>query len=133
MWLDKLKEIKKEKGMTCKNIAEIANLPEKTVSRIFSGETVNPYVDTLHRIATALGTSLDEIFTDTRTVVGDKKLAEVQEALAIATADVERLSVENATLTASLAAQRAEIDLLRKNLEHKDELLALHNFYRFRG
>ena len=133
MWLDILKELKKEKGLTCKAIAERTGLPEKTVTRIFHGETDNPYVDTLHRIATALDTTLDEIFADTKTVVGDKKLAEVQEALALASAEVERLAAENAALSTTIAAQRAELDLLRLKLEHKDELLALHNFYRLKG
>ena len=125
--------MKKEKDLTCKAIAERTGLPEKTVTRIFHGETDNPYVDTLHRIATALDTTLDEIFADTKTVVGDKKLAEVQEALALASAEVERLAAENAALSTTIAAQRAELDLLRLKLEHKDELLALHNFYRLKG
>ena len=48
MWLDNIKELKKAKGMSAKQIAEATKLPERTVTRIFSGDTDNPYVDTLH-------------------------------------------------------------------------------------
>lgn len=48
MWLDNLKELKKRTGMSTKQIADKTNLPERTVTRIFGGDTDNPYVDTLH-------------------------------------------------------------------------------------
>ena len=136
MWLDNLKELKAAKGMTVKQIAERTNLPERTVSRIFSGETDNPYVDTLHRIVTVLDSSLDGIFADTKVVVGGANLATLQ-------AEVERLScendrlngelalatAENAVLNSKITALTAENDILRLKLEHKEELLALHNYY----
>ncbi len=129
MWLENLKELKKETGMTVKQIAEKTNLPERTVSRIFSGETDNPYVDTLHRIVTVLGSSLDGIFADTKLVVGEENLAALQ-------ADIDRLTSELTLANAELAVLRdkantlsAENEVLRLKLEHKDELLALHNYY----
>ena len=36
MWLDNLKELKKEKGLSTKQLAERSNLPEKTVQRVLS-------------------------------------------------------------------------------------------------
>lgn len=136
MWLDNLKELKKARGMTSKQIADKTNLPERTVVRLFSGDTDNPYVDTLHRIVTALGGSLDDILADTKVVVSSETIVEVKETLEEVkdTANVmqaerdiikienERLKVENASLT-------TELMLLKKELQHKDELLALHNFY----
>ncbi len=137
MWLDNLKELKKKTGMSPKQIAEKTNLPERTVIRIFSGDTDNPYVDTLHRIVTVLGGSLDDILADTKVVVATESLVEVKETLAEVegTASVigaerdlikienERLKVENANLT-------TELKLLKMELQHKDELLALHNYYK---
>ena len=64
MWLENLKTLKKEKGLSIKQIADKTNLPERTVNRILSGETDNPYVDTLHRIVTVLGGSLDDILAE---------------------------------------------------------------------
>ncbi len=136
MWLDNLKELKTAKGMTVKQIAERTNLPERTVSRIFSGETDNPYVDTLHRIVTVLDSSLDGIFADTKVVVGGANLATLQAEVERLSSENDRLngelalaSAENAVLNSKITALTAENDILRLKLEHKEELLALHNYY----
>ena len=129
MWLDNLKELKKEKGMSAKQIAEATNLPERTVTRIFSGDTDNPYVDTLHRIVSVLGGSLDGILADTKVVVGESDLITLQ-------TDVDRLNselalaiAENAVLKDKVVNLTAENDVLRLKLEHKEEIIALHNYY----
>ena len=129
MWSDKLKELKKQAGMSIKQIADKTNLPERTVSRIFSGDTDNPYVDTLHRIVTVLGGSLDDILTDTKVVVGDKNLATLQEDLAAAVAERDLGIAENTILKDKVAALTAENEMLKMQLMHKEELLALHNYY----
>lgn len=129
MWLDNLKELKKTKGMSSKQIAEATNLPERTVARIFSGDTPNPYVDTLYRIVVVLGGSLDDVLSDSKAVVGSKNLIALQE-------EVDRLNTENATLKDEngalkdeAATLRAENVMLRLKLEHKEEIIALHNYY----
>jgi transcriptional regulator with XRE-family HTH domain len=129
MWLDNLKELKKSKGMTTKQIADATSLPERTVNRIFSGDTDNPYVDTLHRIVSVLGGSLDNILADTKTVVGSTDLITLQD-------DVDRLNNETMLLQAELAVLKdkvstltAENDMLRMKLEHKEEIISLHNYY----
>lgn len=129
MWLDNLKELKKNKGMTTKQIAEKTNLPERTVARIFSGDTENPYVDTLHRIVSILGGSLDDIFAEGTFVVGRQNLKTTQEELGIVTAERDVLSAENAVLKEVNTAQAAEIEMLKLQLKHKDEIIALHNYY----
>lgn len=136
MWLENLKELKKERGVTNKYIAEATNLPERTVTRIFSGDTDNPYVDTLHRIVTVLGGSLDSILADTKVVVGGADLITLQEETNTLTAEVERLNAELALVTAEntiqmdkVATLTAENDILRLKLEHKEEIIALHNYY----
>jgi transcriptional regulator with XRE-family HTH domain len=129
MWLENLKELKAKKGMSSKQIAELTKLPEKTVSRIFSGDTDSPYVDTLHRIVSVLGGSLDGILADTKTVVGDANLATLQAELDRIAAENALLVAENTVLKDKANALTAEIDLLRMKLEHKEELLALHNYY----
>lgn len=129
MWLDNLKEFKKKKGLSSKQIAERSNLPERTVVRIFSGDTPNPYVDTLHRIAVVLDTSLDELFGDTKAVVGTQNLATLQLEVDKLTAELDMLRVESSVKDTKLGALQAENDILRMKLEHKDELLALHNYY----
>ena len=79
MWLENLKELKKAKGMTSKQIADATKIPESTIKRIFAGETDDPYVSTIHRIVTVLGGSLDNILADTNAVLSTESLAEVKE------------------------------------------------------
>lgn len=129
MWLDNLKELKKTKGMSAKQIADKTNLPERTVTRIFSGDTDNPYVDTLHRIVTVLGGSLDDILADTKVVVATESLIEVKENANVVEAERDLVLAELEMLRAKTAAQEAEITLLKERLQHKEELLALHNYY----
>ena len=129
MWLDNLKELKKKTGMTSKQIAEETKLPERTVVRIFSGDTDNPYVDTIHRIVSVLGGSLDSIFADTKTVVGDTSLATLQTELDKITAENGLLTAENKVLKDKVSVLTSENDLLRMKLEHKEEIIALHNYY----
>ena len=90
MWLEKLKALKKEKGLSSKQIAEKSGIPEKTASRIFS-----PYLDTLHRIVKVLGGSLDDILADTNAVIGDTKPTPLSETAS--TASVELDSSEQKT------------------------------------
>ncbi len=129
MWLDNLKELKKAKGLTAKQIAERTNLPERTVNRILSGDTDNPYVDTLHRIVSVLGGSLDDILADTKVVVGEKNLVILQENVDAVTAERDLVNAENAILKDKVATLTAENDMLKMEIKHKDEIIALHNYY----
>lgn len=136
MWLDNLRELKKERNVNNKWIAEATNLPERTVNRIFSGDTDNPYVDTLHRIVTVLDGSLDTILADTKVVVGSTDLITQQEDIDRLTAEVEQLTAELALVSAESAVLKdkivtltAENDILRLKLEHKEEIIAVHNYY----
>lgn len=129
MWLDNLKELKKKTGMSAKQIADKTKLPERTVNRIFSGDTDHPYVDTLHTIVTALGGTLNDIFADTKVVVATDELVEIKECVDIVEAERDLVLTENEMLKAKNAALATEIELLKKDLQHKEELLALHNYY----
>lgn len=129
MWLDNLKELKKEKNVSTKQLAERSNLPEKTVTRILSGRTANPYIDTLDRLATALECSIGDILAGTKAVVGDNNLSTLQESLDTITAERDLLVAENTILKDKVTALTAENELLKMQLMHKEELLALHNYY----
>ena len=129
MWLDNLKEMKKMTGMSAKQISDKTKLPERTIVRIFAGETDHPRVDTLHLIVTALGGSLNDIFADTNAVVANQSFVEVKENADVVEAELELIRVENDMLKSKNAALTTEIELLKKELQHKEELLALHNYY----
>lgn len=123
MWLDNLKELKKQSGMSAKQIAEKTNLPERTVSRIFSGDTENPYMDTLRRIVDVLGGSLDDLFVESKVRVANTDLIALQAEYDQLQAEASDLRAENVTLKDKNVALTAELDRLRLTLEHKEELL----------
>lgn len=129
MWLDNLKELKKAKGMTTKQIADATKIPESTIKRIFAGDTDDPYVSTIHRIVIALGGSLDHVLADTNAVLSTESLVEAKENANVAEAERDLTLVENEMLKAKNAALITENELLKKELQHKDELLALHKYY----
>jgi transcriptional regulator with XRE-family HTH domain len=136
MWLDILKSLKKEKGLSTKQIAEKTNLPERTVNRIFSGDTDNPYMTTLIPIVNVLGGSLDDIFADTKVVVATETVVELQENVAELQENVETVSTEKELLLAEnkilqdkVCNLERELELTKMKLMHKEELLAVHNYY----
>ena len=130
MWLDNLKELKKAKGVTSKQIADATKIPESTVKRIFAGETSDPYVSTIHRIVIFLGGSLDQILADTNAVISTECLVEVKETVNVIEAERDLIRVEYEMLKTKASALISENELLRTELAHKEELLALHNYYK---
>ena len=122
MHLERLKEWKRDKNVTTKQIAEGTNLPDKTISRIYSGKTPNPSIDTMRRIANYFDKSLDDLFAEVHFVIGSKNLEALQEEL-------DAAKSENATLQAKVTELTTEIALLKERLEHKEEIIALHNHY----
>ena len=129
MWLENLKELKKQSNLSTKQIVDKTKLPERTVTRIFAGETDHPRVDTLHLIVTALGGSLNDIFADTNVVVATETLAEVKETAEVVEAERNLVLAELEMLRAKTSAQETEILLLKEQLKHKDEILALINYF----
>ena len=129
MWLENLKELKKSKGMTSKQISDATKIPESTVKRIFAGDTEDPYVSTIHRIVTVLGGSLDYILADTNAVLSSKCLAEVKENAEVVEAERDLVLAELEMLRAKTSAQEAEISILKERIQHKDELLAVYNYF----
>ncbi|MBR6552723.1 MAG: helix-turn-helix transcriptional regulator [Clostridia bacterium] len=51
---------------TWNDIANISGIPETTLRKIFSGETADPRFDTVAKIVTALGGSLDDVLDKTK-------------------------------------------------------------------
>ena len=136
MWLDRLQQRRKELNYTIKHISQESKLPERTVSRIFSGETLSPSVDTLYAIAAVLELTLDELVAGTNSVVGGKDYRHLLEENITLTNEVERLSselalinAENSVLKDKVGVLTTENDLLRIKLEHKEEIISLHNYY----
>lgn len=128
MLLEKLKELKKESDMTLEEIAEESKTPLSTVKHIFSGKC-EPLASTLYRIVKAMNGSLDDILADTNIVLSPKTLAEVQENAEVAENELDLARAELEMLRVKTAAQETEILLLQQELKHKEEILALINYF----
>ena len=132
MWNERILEAKKAQKITTKMISDRTHghLPERTITRILSGETPNPRIDTIIELGAAVGLSPQELFADTNAVAATETLAEMKENVNVVEAERDLIQVENEMLKSKNAALTAEIDLLKKEIQHKDELLALHNYYK---
>lgn len=135
-WLENLRAAKADKNVSYKWISEVSGIPERSVKRIFSGETDSPKHITLKPICTALDTTLDEILSDTAAFLSTKSLAAMRDEVERLTAEVERLSAENGILSAENVSLRdnivtitTDIKFLKLELKHKEELLAVHDYY----
>lgn len=58
--IDKLIELRKEKGLTQRELAKAANLTQPAIARLES-KAATPQLDTLLKVASALGCSLEVV------------------------------------------------------------------------
>lgn len=56
--------LRKEKGFSQDRLSKEAGVAYNTIIKIESGENPNPTVDTLERIAKALGVSIEKLFKE---------------------------------------------------------------------
>ena len=130
MWIEKLNNAISKSGMTNKQLAEKSHVSEKTIIRIRkSGGASQPSLDTLAELCSALETSLEDIFSESNARLASGELITLKN-------EVERLAAENGILVAEnsmlkdkVSVLTTEVELLRTKLEHKEEIIALHNFY----
>lgn len=57
----KIKELKKEKGLTLDDIAIKAGISHSYISKLCYGEKINPSLSVLIRISAALGVGIEEL------------------------------------------------------------------------
>ena len=138
MWNERIIEAKKAQNITQKMMSERTrgHLPERTIIRILSGETPNPRIDTIIELGASVGLTPQELFADTNAIVATETLAEVKETLAEVKESAEVVEAEKGIALAELemlrtksAAQEKEIALLKEKLQHKEELLAVYNYF----
>lgn len=132
MWNERIIEAKKAQNITPKMMAERTHghLPERTINRILSGETPNPRIDTIIELGAAVGLTPQELFADTNILAATENLVEIKENANMVEAERDLTIAENEMLKAKVSALTTEVELLKKELQHKDELLALHNYYK---
>ena len=117
IWRNNLRNTKVRKNLHTTDIAAKAALSEKTVARVFSGESKSPGVDIVRRIINAMGCSWGEIFAESAAV--------------ITTLDVECLYEQIKQLSNEIDEMKrshAE-EVLKIRLECAEKLLAVHEHY----
>lgn len=137
MWREKIIEAKKAKSITTRMMAEKVRLPDQTITRILSGKTETPRIDTVLDLGASVGLSPWELFSESTSVLGDKNLVALQEELDHAKAALSALQAEFASLSEKVTdlklknvSLQAENDLLKTKLEHNEEIISLHNYYK---
>lgn len=131
MWSERIIEAKKAQGITTKMMSERTkgHLPERTISRILSGETAHPRIDTIIELGASVGLTPQELFADANTLAATENVIEAKESAEEVVAELDLLKAQVSALQLETAALKAENDILRLKLEHKDEIIALHNYY----
>lgn len=79
--VEKLKALKDAKGLTIKQVADLAGLNEGIAAKIFSGYNDNPTLDTLKKLATALDCIVDDFLVQEKEFYSDTKVALMAEKL----------------------------------------------------
>ena len=140
-WIENLRTLKKEKKVTYEWIAEQSGQTERTVIRIFAGETDDPKCKTLKPICYALGVTLDEVLTDTTTFLSTKRLSALKEEAEQLMAENDRLAAEVERLCGEIALISADNAVLRDRvataenalkdtkLALQEEIIAIHKHY----
>lgn len=128
-WLERIKEAKSANNVTVKQMSERIGLPTKTIERILAGKTQTPYIDTVLDLGAAVGLTPKEIFTETGTVLGEQDLSAYQAEADMLRSEISTLTADNVDLKLKVASLQAELDLLKLKLEHKEQIIALHERY----
>jgi hypothetical protein len=68
---DRLNALKTKAGISCSEWSKLSTVPEPTIRKILSGETPDPRFESVYKLVTSIGGSMDEI-------VGVKKEAEIE-------------------------------------------------------
>lgn len=56
-----LKELIKSKNLTYRQVSELSGVPAATINRICTGKHNNPKIDTIRKIADALGVTVNDL------------------------------------------------------------------------
>ena len=91
---DYLNALKTKVGITCAEWSKLSTVPEATIRKILSGETPDPRFETIVRLVSSAGGSMDDI-------AGGKKETEI----------------ENRAVIVLKEAYEARIDALRERVE----------------
>lgn len=92
-----LTSLKNKGNFSWSELSEMSGLPDATIRKIFSGETADPRFETVARLVTAMGGSLDEILGKAKPEMKAEASAvtDVREIYEVRIEEIKRSSVEH--------------------------------------
>lgn len=130
MYFQRLLQAFEDSNLTYKQLAEKSQVSEKTISRMLTTPDYKPSVETATHVAKALNITMQELFAETDFVLVKKNvLADLEEAKRFV-AGCKSLSAENIALREEVASLKKNNENLQIKLQHKDEIIHLHESYK---
>lgn len=131
MFRERILEEKKRLNFSARTMADMSrlHLPEETISRVLSGKTADPGISTVLDIAETVGLKPYEAFMDATLAAEFKAFLELKSRSDETEAERIRIIAENENLKATNAGLVDRIRVLEMQLSHKEEIIALHNYY----
>ena len=131
MFRKRILEEKKRLNLSSKTMSDTSrlHLPEETISRVLSGKTADPGINTVLDLADTVGLKPYEAFMDATLASEFKAFLELKSMSEEIEAEHIRIVAENKTLKATNAGLVDRIRVLEMQLSHKEEIIALHNYY----
>ena len=109
-----------------------SKIPPETITRILNEKTGDPRISTVLELGESVGLTSWELFADPAVLIAYQSFLTLQAEIDALKADKEALAAENEALKNNdneVVTLKAELDRLRLTLEHKEEIIALHNYY----
>lgn len=131
MFRERILEEKTRQNISTKTMVDKSQLQlsEETIRRILSGKTAAPGIDAVLDLADTVGLKPYEVFMDATLVAEFKAFLDLKSRSEETEAERIRIVAENESLKVSNAGLVDRIRVLEMQLSHKEELLALHNYY----
>ena len=79
--VEKLNQLREERGLAIREVAELSGVPMSSCSKIFAGLNDNPTLDTLKKLAKTLNCIVDDFLVQEKEYYSDRKTAELAEQI----------------------------------------------------
>ena len=130
MYYDRLVRAYNASGLSKKTLALKSQLSEKTISRMLESREYHASIEVLESVAPVLGVTMQELFCDTDSVVVSREMIDVIEEAKTAIEQNKQYAEEIEALKERVFALTNENISLRLTLEHKDEIIKIHEEYK---
>ena len=131
MFRERITEEKKRLNLSTRTMSDTSRLqlPEETIRRVLSGKTADPGISTVLDLAETVGLKPYELFMDETLAAEFKVFLDLKSRSEETEVERIRIVAENESLKATNAGLVDRIRVLEMMLEHKEEIIALHNHY----